>query len=62
MATTVKPGSKKKSKSALHKEIKKRFDTSDRNPAKALNEMYGIWEGLDISIDQIRTKKRRKKW
>lgn len=62
MATTIKAATKKKSKTALHKEIKDRFDTPGRNPEKALNEMYGIWEGRDISIEQIREKKRRKKW
>lgn len=62
MATTIKAAVKKKSKTVLQKEIKERFDIPGRNPEKALNEMYGIWAGSDISIDQIREKKRRKKW
>ncbi len=43
------------------KEIKK-YDTPGRNPEKAIDGMYGLWEGQDISIDKIRAAKRRKKW
>ena len=61
MATIIKLPKQKKSKSALHKEIKK-YDNPGRNPEKAIDGMYGLWEGQDISIDKIRAAKRRKKW
>ncbi len=62
MASSIKANSKKTAKAALHKEIKKRFDLPGRNPEKALNDLYGIWENQNVSIEQIREKKRRKKW
>jgi hypothetical protein len=43
-----------KSKSALHKEISKKYDTPGRNPEKAIDGMYGLWEGKDISVEKIR--------
>jgi hypothetical protein len=62
MATIIKLPQQKKSKSALHKEITKKYDTPGRNPEKAIDGMYGLWEGQDISIEKIRAEKRRKKW
>ena len=61
MATIIKLPRQKKSKSTLHKEIKN-HDTPGRNPEKAIDGMYGLWEGQDISIQKIREAKRRKKW
>ena len=43
------------------KEIKK-YDKPGRNPEKAMDGMYGLWEGQDISLANIRAAKRRKKW
>ena len=62
MATIIKLPRQKKSKSALHKEITKKYDTPGRNPEKAIDGMYGLWEGQGISIEKIRSEKRRKKW
>ncbi|HMI59679.1 MAG TPA: hypothetical protein VK518_02185 [Puia sp.] len=62
MATIIKLPQQKKSKSALHKEIAKKYDIPGRNPEKAIDGMYGLWEGQDISIEKIRAEKRRKKW
>lgn len=62
MATIIKLPQQKKSTSALHKEITKKYDTPGRNPEKAIDGMYGLWEGQDISIEKIRAEKRRKKW
>jgi hypothetical protein len=62
MATIIKLPRQKKSKSALHKEITKKYDTAGRNPEKAIDGMYGLWESQDISIEKIRAEKRRKKW
>lgn len=62
MATIIKLPQQEKSKSALHKEIAKKYDTTGRNPEKAIDSLYGLWEGQDISIEKIRAEKRRKKW
>lgn len=62
MATIIKLTKQTKSKSALHKEITKKYDTPGRNPEKAIDGMYGLWEGKDISVEKIRGAKRRKKW
>jgi hypothetical protein len=35
----------KKSKSALHKEIKK-YENPGRNPERAIDGMYGLWEAF----------------
>ena len=61
MATIIKLPRQKKSKSALNKEIKK-YDNPGRNPEKAIDGMYGLWEGWDTAIEKIRDAKRRKKW
>lgn len=61
MATIIKLSQQKKGKAAVQKEIKK-YDTPGRNPEKAIDGMYGLWEGQDISIEKIREAKRRKKW
>ena len=61
MATIIKLPRQKKNKSALYKEIKK-YSKPSRNPEKAIDGLYGLWEGQDISIKKIRTAKRRKKW
>jgi hypothetical protein len=58
MATIIRLPQQRKSKSALHKQIKK-YDTTGRNPEKAIDGMYGFWEGQDISIEKIRAAKRR---
>ncbi|MBN8852398.1 MAG: hypothetical protein BGO55_01465 [Sphingobacteriales bacterium 50-39] len=61
MATIIKLPQQKKGKTALQREIKK-YDNPGRNPEKAIDGMYGLWEGQDISIEKIRAAKRRKKW
>lgn len=61
MATIVKLPRQKKGRAALQKEIKK-YDSPGRNPEKALDGLYGLWEGKDITIEKIRASKRRKKW
>jgi hypothetical protein len=61
MATIIKLPQQKKGKTALQREIRK-YDKPGRNPEKAINGMYGLWEGQDISIEKIRAAKRRKKW
>lgn len=61
MATIIKLPQQKKGKTALQREIKK-HDKPGRNPEKAIDGMYGLWEGQDISIEKIRAAKRRKKW
>ena len=45
----------------LRKKLKS-FSVQDKDPQKAIDELYGIWEGRDISIEQIREKNTRKKW
>ena len=62
MATIIKLPQQKKSKSALHKEITKKYDIPGRNPEKAIDGMYGLWESRGIPIEKIRAEKRRKKW
>jgi hypothetical protein len=61
MATIIKLPRQRKRRSALNKEIKK-HDSPGRNPEKAIDGMYGLWAGQDISIEKIRDAKRRKKW
>ena len=61
MATIVKAAAKKKTKVQLRKKLKS-FSVQDKDPQKAIDELYGIWEGRDISIEQIREKNTRKKW
>jgi hypothetical protein len=61
MATIIKLPRQKKTRSALQKELKK-YDSPGRNPEKAIDGMYGLLEGPDISIAKIRATKRRKKW
>lgn len=61
MATIIKLPQQKKGKTALQREIKK-YDKPGRNPEKAIDGMYGLWGGQDISIEKIRAAKRRKKW
>ena len=61
MARIIKLPELKKSKSSLHKEIIKKYATPGRNPEEAIDGMYGLWEGQDISLEKIRAAKRRKK-
>jgi hypothetical protein len=62
MAIIINLPQQKKRKSSLHKKIIKKYDTPGRNPEKAIDGMYGLWEGQNISIEKIRLSKRRKKW
>lgn len=55
MATIVKAADRKKTKVQLRKKLKS-FSVQDKYPQKAIDELYGIWEGRDISIEQIREK------
>ena len=61
MATIIKLPQQRIGKMPLQREIKK-YDKPGRNPEKAIDGMYGLWEGQDISIEKIRGAKRRKKW
>ncbi len=61
MATIIKVPRQRKTKATLQKEIKK-YDHPGRNPEKAIDGMYGLLEGQDISIEKTRATKRRKKW
>lgn len=62
MATTINLTSENNIKNKGSKEIKERFATPGRKPDKALDGMYGLWQNITVSIEQIRDKKRRKKW
>jgi hypothetical protein len=59
MARIIKLPAQNKSKSALQKEIIKKHDAPGRNPEKAIDGMYGLWEGQHISLEKIRATKRR---
>lgn len=61
MATIIKIPKIKEKKTGLEKELKK-FALPGRDPAKATEELYGLWEGRDISIEKIRKKNNRNKW
>ena len=62
MATIINIHAKQSDKNPLHKEILKKYAKPGRNPEKAIDTMYGLWEGKNITIDSIRVSKRRKKW
>ena len=59
MATIIK-GPIKNTKKELKKELEK-FALTNRDPDKATEELYGRWEGRNISIEQIRKKNNRSK-
>ena len=61
MATIIKIPKIKETKNGLEKKLKK-FALPNRDPAKATEELYGLWEGRDISIEKIREKNNRNKW
>lgn len=61
MATVIKIPKIKKPKKELEKELKK-FTSPKKDPNKATEELYGIWEERDISIEKIREKSNRNKW
>jgi hypothetical protein len=61
MATIIKIPKIKNTKKDIQKELEK-FALPDRNPDKATTELYGLWEGRDISIQKIREKNNRNKW
>jgi hypothetical protein len=60
MATIIKAPIKN-IKKEVRKELEK-FALPNRDPDKATEELYGRWEGRDISIEKIREKNNRKKW
>jgi hypothetical protein len=62
MATVIKITQGQSGKKPLHTESLKKYDTPGRNPDKAVDAMYGLWEGKNITIESIRVNKRRKKW
>lgn len=62
MATVVNINRQKSDKNPLHEEIRKKYSKPRRNPEKAIDAMYGLWEGKNITIESIRATKRRKKW
>lgn len=51
----------KKTKAEIEKDLKK-FALPKRNPDKATEKLFGIWEGRNISIEKIRKKNNRNKW
>ena len=61
MATVIKIPKIKNTKKNLHKELQK-FALPGRNPEKATEELYGLWEGRDISIEKIREQNNKNKW
>lgn len=61
MATIIELPKQSKPKTKLKKELRE-FAAANRNPEKALDEMSGIWEGRNISIEKIREQRNRKKW
>ncbi len=61
MAIIIKTPVKNIKKEQLIKELKK-FAVPNRNPKKATEDLFGIWEGRDISIKKIREKNNRNKW
>lgn len=61
MATIIKIPKIKKSKNKSKKELEK-FAIPGRDPDKATEGLYGIWEGRDISIEKIRKKNNQNKW
>lgn len=61
MATIVEIPKIKEGENDLKSELQK-FALPNRDPKKATEELYGIWEGRDISLEKIRTKNRRNKW
>ena len=60
MATIIKAPIKN-IKKEVRKELEK-FALPNRDPDKATEELYGRWEGRDISIEKIREKNNGKKW
>lgn len=61
MATIIKILKIKESRNELQKELKK-FAMPNRDPDKATEKLYGIWEGRTISILKIRKKNNKNKW
>jgi len=59
MATIVKTPTKKRDQ--VKKELRK-FASPGRNPDQATEELFGMWDGRDISIKKIREKNNRNKW
>jgi len=62
MSTEINIKKAKKTKEQLHAEIKEKCGNPGRNPDKALEDMYGLWEGRDINIEKIREKNLKRKW
>lgn len=60
MATIIKVSAQQTNKNPLHKEIIKKYSKPGRNPEKAIDTMYGLWEGKNITIESIRASKRQK--
>ena len=61
MATIIEIPKIKNTKKNVQKDLEK-FALPDRDPNKATDELYGLWEGRDISIQKIREKNNRNKW
>ena len=62
MASAINMTKENSAQNKVIEEIKKRFDTPDREPGKALDGMFGLWQNESVSLEDIRQKKRRKKW
>jgi hypothetical protein len=60
MATIIKTPLKK-TREQTKKELKK-FALPNRNPKKATEKLFGLWEGRNISIEKIRKKNNTNKW
>jgi len=61
MATIIKIPKIKTTKKELQKELQK-FALPGRNPDKATEDLYGLWEGKDIYIEKNRKKNTQNKW
>lgn len=61
MTTIIKIPKVKKTKKELQKELQE-FTMPNRDPDKAIEELYGMWDKRDISIEKIRQKSNRNKW
>jgi hypothetical protein len=49
MATVIKFTQQQSGKNPLHKEILEKYAKPGRNPEKAIDDMYGLWEDKNIT-------------
>jgi hypothetical protein len=60
MATVIKFTQKQSDKNPLHKAILKKYAKPGRNPEKAIDDMYGLWEDKNDGFMEIVNKFRNK--